>query len=103
MYANASKKGPVFPVLKWETEEEVISRVNSSQNALGSSVWSDDAAQASRIARQLQAGNVWINSHMVLRPDAAFGGLKQSGLGCELGPEGLKAYCNLQTIHNEIV
>lgn len=88
-------------MLKWDTEEEVLRRANASRDALGASVWSNDAAQASRIARQLQAGSVWINSHMELRSDAAFGGLKQSGMGCELGLEGLRAYCNVQTIHHE--
>ncbi|KAK0389780.1 hypothetical protein NLU13_3353 [Sarocladium strictum] len=93
--------GPIFPVLKWDSEEEVIRRANDSTNALGASVWTQDLALASKVARKLQAGTVWINKHMELRPDAAFGGLKQSGIGCELGIEGLKAYCNVQTINGD--
>ncbi|KAG5985248.1 hypothetical protein E4U55_007873 [Claviceps digitariae] len=93
--------GPFFPVLKWDREDEVIQRANNSQNGLGASVWSDDPAEADRIANQLQAGNVWINTHAHLRPDAAFGGHKHSGIGSELGVEGLKAYCNVQTVHHQ--
>lgn len=93
--------GPVFPLLRWDDEEDVIRRANDSTNALGASIWSRDQTAASKVARKLQAGTVWINKHMELRPDAAFGGLKQSGLGCELGLEGLKAYCNVQTINGE--
>ncbi|PNY25946.1 Uncharacterized protein TCAP_04119 [Tolypocladium capitatum] len=93
--------GPVFPVMQWHAEEEVIRRANSSSAGLGASVWSNDADQASRIARQLQAGNVWINCHLELQPNATFGGHKQSGIGSELGLEGLKAYCNVQTVYHD--
>lgn len=79
-YVLTEAKGSVFPVMKWEAEEEVIQRANNSQNALGASVWSRDPVQANRLASQLQAGNVWINTHMELRPDAAFGGLKREYL-----------------------
>ena len=81
----------------------MIRRANDSTNALGASIWSNDRVAASRMARRLQAGTVWINKHMELRPDAAFAGLKQSGMGCELGIEGLKAYCNVQTINADVL
>ena len=87
--------------MQWDTEEEVIGRANNTSAGLGASVWSNNAEQASRIANQLQAGNVWINCHLELQPNAAFGGHKQSGIGCEMGLEGLKAYCNVQTIHQD--
>lgn len=90
----------MFPVMKWDKEEEVIQRANSSRDGLGASVWTNDTAQADRISKQLQAGTVWINTHMQLQPNAAFGGHKQSGIGSELGMEGLKAYCNVQTIYH---
>lgn len=93
--------GPFFPVLKWDSEDDVIRRANCSKDGLGASVWSDDSVQADRIAYQLQAGNVWVNTHMQLQPDAAFAGHKQSGIGSELGVEGLKAYCNVQTIYHQ--
>lgn len=85
--------------MRWESENEVLMRANDTDDALGASVWSQDAEQADRAARGLRAGTVWINKHMELRPDAAFGGLKKSGIGYELGTEGLKSYCNMQTVN----
>ncbi|KAL7947617.1 Aldehyde/histidinol dehydrogenase [Trichoderma barbatum] len=90
--------GPILPVLKWDMEEDVINRANNSADGLGASVWSRDAAQAERMAVQLQAGMVWINTHAELQVDAVFGGHKHSGIGSELGIEGLKAYCLTQSI-----
>ncbi|KAM5344179.1 hypothetical protein ACJ41O_012716 [Fusarium nematophilum] len=91
--------GPVFPVLKWSDEEDLLRRVNASEYGLGASVWTQDTEQADRLAKRLEVGNVWVNTHMELRPDAAFCGHKLSGVGSELGVNGLKAYCNAQTIH----
>ncbi|KAG5926229.1 hypothetical protein E4U42_003526, partial [Claviceps africana] len=54
---------------------------------------------ADRLARRLRAGTVWVNTHAELRPDAPFAGHKRSGLGCELGVDGLRAYCNVQILH----
>ncbi|KAK0759423.1 hypothetical protein N5P37_007611 [Trichoderma harzianum] len=90
--------GPILPVLKWDTEEDVIHRANHSADGLGASVWSRDMAQAERMAGQLQAGLVWINTHQELQVDAVFGGHKHSGIGSELGIEGLKAYCLTQSV-----
>lgn len=65
---------------------------------LGASVWSKDPEKAGHIARQLEAGTVWVNNHFDLSPLAPFGGFKESGLGVELGVGGLKTFCNSQTL-----
>ncbi|CAO2648770.1 Nn.00g097190.m01.CDS01 [Neocucurbitaria sp. VM-36] len=91
--------GPIFPLLRWEDEEDVIRRANDTLMGLGASVWSNDLVQASRIAKRLKAGSVWVNTHTEIQPDAAFGGYKQSGLGAEWGIQGLKSYCNTQTLY----
>ncbi|KAJ0280389.1 hypothetical protein COL940_006211 [Colletotrichum noveboracense] len=90
--------GPVFPVLKWSNEKEVIQRANNTDMGLGASVWSKDLENAQAIAKKLKAGNVWINTHLELQYDAPFGGHKQSGVGYEYGAGGLKAYCNAQSM-----
>ncbi|KAK0102704.1 hypothetical protein ONS95_006306 [Cadophora gregata] len=90
--------GPIVPTLSWETEEEVIERANATNMGLGASVWSKDTAKADQIARQLEAGTVWVNNHFDLSPMAPFGGFKESGLGVEMGTGGLKALCNSQTL-----
>jgi len=91
----------VFPALKWSDEADVIRRANDSIYGLGASVWTNDATQAKRIASKLQAGNIWINEHANPSPMSAFGGYKQSGIGTEWGMEGLKHWCNVQTVYHK--
>lgn len=90
--------GPIVPLLKWVDEDEVIARANDTKMGLGASVWSKDLKRAERIVKQLEAGTVWVNSHMEIRPDVPFGGHKWSGIGLEWGVSGLKHWCNSQTI-----
>lgn len=91
--------GPILPLLKWSTEDEVIERANNTDMGLGASVWSSDLEEAERIGRQLDAGNIWVNTHFELNPSTTFGGHKSSGLGTEWGVSGLKQFCNSQTLY----
>ncbi|KAH7305147.1 aldehyde dehydrogenase [Rhexocercosporidium sp. MPI-PUGE-AT-0058] len=91
--------GPILPIMPWTDEDDVIARANNSRMGLGASVWSNDLKEAARIAKQLEAGSVWVNAHMELAPTAAFAGHKQSGIGAENGITGLKAYCNVQVLY----
>ncbi|CAJ2512376.1 Uu.00g053910.m01.CDS01 [Anthostomella pinea] len=93
---------PVLPVMKWSDETDVINRANGTEFGLGASVWSKDMAQAERITKQLQAGNVWINSHAKIQTSTPFAGHKQSGLGVDMDIEGLKAYCNIQSVYTRL-
>ena len=88
--------GPIVPVLKWSDEEDVIKRANTSNLGLGASVWSKDVPRAQRMAEQLEAGSIWVNTHFELAPNVPFGGHKQSGLGMEWGHTGLQGWCNSQ-------
>ncbi|KAI8170011.1 putative aldehyde dehydrogenase FUS7 [Colletotrichum sp. SAR 10_70] len=90
--------GPIVPLLSWSSEDEVISRANDTSMGLGASVWTNDLKKAAEVAKQIQAGNVWINTHFDLSPLAPFGGHKESGIGTEWGANGLKAFCNNQTL-----
>lgn len=91
--------GPIVPVMTWNDEEEVIDRANATRMGLGASVWASNIETANRIAKQLEAGSVWVNTHLELDPRAPFGGHKESGLGYEWSTGGLKAYCNAQTLY----
>lgn len=90
--------GPIIPLLKWSDEKDVINRANNSDTGLGASVWAKDLALANRIASELEAGSVWVNSHFDVSPKVPFGGQKMSGIGSELGLAGLVSYCNTQCL-----
>ena len=75
--------GPIVPLLKWSNENDVIERANSLKTGLGASVWSKDVVRAEKMARQLAAGSVWVNSHFDVAPNVPFGGHKESGIGME--------------------
>lgn len=89
---------PILPLMKWSTEEDVIARANAGPTGLGGSVWCRDLDQAQRLGRRVGTGSVWINSHFSVAPNIPFGGHKDSGIGVEWGVEGLKEYCNSQSI-----
>ncbi|KAK4451117.1 aldehyde dehydrogenase [Podospora aff. communis PSN243] len=90
--------GPIVPLLKWSSEEDVIDRANALETGLGTSVWSKDIARAERMARQISAGSVWVNSHFDVAPNVPFGGHKESGIGMEWGIEGFKHFTNSRSI-----
>jgi acyl-CoA reductase-like NAD-dependent aldehyde dehydrogenase len=89
--------GPILPLLKWSDEADVIARANDTIYGLGASVWGKDLEACERIGSQLEAGTVWINEVHQYSPFQAFGGHKQSGLGCENSLHGLMEYTNWQT------
>lgn len=91
--------GPVVPLLKWSDEEDVLQRANDTKMGLGASIWTKDVAHAADVSKRLEAGNVWVNTHMQSHPSAPFGGHKWSGLGVEGGVDGLKQYCNVQVAY----
>jgi acyl-CoA reductase-like NAD-dependent aldehyde dehydrogenase len=90
--------GPVLPILSFKTESEVIERANDTEYGLSASVWTNDKKRANRVARQIDAGTVWINKHLDLNPDYPFSPCKQSGIGVEFGVEGMRAYTQARVI-----
>lgn len=90
--------GPVMPLMKFSSDEEVIERANNSDYGLAGAVWTKDTDRGVRIAEQLETGTVWINEYLHLSPFAPFGGHKQSGFGAEYGKEGLLEFTYPQVI-----
>ncbi|WP_150293517.1 aldehyde dehydrogenase family protein [Sphingobium estronivorans] len=91
--------GPILPMLKFQSVDEVIDRANASDYGLAGAVWSADEDAAMSIAERIETGTVWINQNLVLRPDTPFAGRKQSGLGVENGMEGLLEFMAPQAIY----
>ncbi|MDV7241587.1 MULTISPECIES: aldehyde dehydrogenase family protein [Rhodococcus] len=89
--------GPVLVVLTYDSVEEAIKIANDTDYGLSAGVWGDEE-QAIEIARELDAGMVWINDWHVIHPAYPFGGFKQSGLGREGGPHALDEYTEAKFI-----
>ena len=91
--------GPIVPVLRYEDLNDAIARANDSDYGLGCTVWSSDPERALDVARRVEAGVIWINKHLDLPPDIPMGGAKQSGIGAELGQEGLQEFTQAKIIN----
>ncbi|HEU5301365.1 MAG TPA: aldehyde dehydrogenase [Acidimicrobiia bacterium] len=90
--------GPVLSVIPYDDEAHAIAIANDSDYGLCGSVWTADAEHGAAVAAQVRTGVVAINSSTILDFNAPFGGFKQSGMGRELGPEGIDPYTELQSI-----
>lgn len=92
--------GPLLPVMKFTSEEEVINLTNATEFGLSASVWSHDKKRAERVARQLECGAVSINNVMLTEgnPALPFGGCKASGYGRQKGEEGLLGYTRSKSL-----
>jgi len=88
----------VLAVIPYRDEEEAVRIANDSAYGLGGSVWTADPERGEALARKVRTGTIGLN-HYVNDPLAPFGGIKASGMGRELGPEGLAAFQNLKTIY----
>ncbi|GJC90149.1 aldehyde dehydrogenase [Colletotrichum liriopes] len=91
--------GPCAAVVKFRTEEEALEMANDSVYGLGAAVFTKDLARAHRVAREVEAGMVWVNSSNDSDFRVPFGGVKQSGIGRELGEAALSGYCNVKAVH----
>ena len=90
--------GPVATILPFDTEEEAIALANDSEYGLAAGVWTGSLARAHRTAAALEAGTVWINTYNEFDPAVAFGGMKQSGLGRDLGDAAVDGFTELKSV-----
>ncbi|KAL8951453.1 MAG: hypothetical protein Q9222_002578 [Ikaeria aurantiellina] len=91
--------GPFVVVASFKTEEEAVAKANDTTYGLGSAVFTQNITKAHRVARNIEAGMVWVNSSNDADYRIPFGGVKQSGIGRELGEAGLAAYTNVKSVH----
>jgi acyl-CoA reductase-like NAD-dependent aldehyde dehydrogenase len=89
--------GPVLSLIKYTDDADAVRIANDSEFGLGGSVWTSDDARGLGVARRVQTGTIGINTYLP-DPTAPFGGVKNSGLGRELGPEAVGHYQQIQSI-----
>ena len=91
--------GPFAAVVSFKSEEEALDKANDTTYGLGSAVFTTDIQKAHRVAERLEAGMVWVNSTNDTDNRIPFGGVKQSGIGRELGEAALHSYTQTKAIH----
>jgi acyl-CoA reductase-like NAD-dependent aldehyde dehydrogenase len=90
--------GPVLSVIPYRDDEEAVRIANDSDYGLSGSVWTTDGERGLALARRVRSGSFGVNQPYSMDPAAPFGGVKASGIGRELGREGLDAYVDLKSI-----
>jgi acyl-CoA reductase-like NAD-dependent aldehyde dehydrogenase len=90
--------GPVLSVIPYGDEDDAVRLANDSDYGLSGSVWTADGERGLGVARQVRAGSFGVNQPYSMDPAAPFGGMKASGIGRELGPEGLEGYLDVKAI-----
>ena len=90
--------GPVVSAITFEDVDEVVRQGNLSVYGLAAAVWTKDIKKAHRLARDLKAGTIWINTYNAFDAASPFGGFKQSGFGRELGVHALELYTHVKSV-----
>ena len=90
--------GPVLPVVQVKNLEEAIEEANNTCYGLGASIWTKNIDRVRTGCEQLNAGIIWINQHLKVAPEVPFGGIGESGIGKENGPDALSEYLDLKTL-----
>jgi acyl-CoA reductase-like NAD-dependent aldehyde dehydrogenase len=90
--------GPVLSVLPFTDEQDAIRLANDTEYGLSGSLWTRDLGRALRVSRAVETGALSVNSHSSVRYWTPFGGMKQSGLGRELGPDALLSFTDVKNV-----
>jgi acyl-CoA reductase-like NAD-dependent aldehyde dehydrogenase len=100
--SSCEQFGPIIPLIAYEDEDQAVRWANDSEYGLGSSVWTSDPVRGLAVARQIEAGSTFINSHAFESLDLRmpFGGVKESGIGREFGEAGMREYVEEHAIRH---
>jgi betaine-aldehyde dehydrogenase len=90
--------GPVLTVIAHDGDDDAVALANDSAYGLSGSVWTDDPERGVAVAGRIRTGTCAVNSGVVVEPRSPFGGFRSSGVGREMGPEGVEAYLETRTI-----
>ncbi|XKH61570.1 aldehyde dehydrogenase family protein [Halomonas sediminis] len=90
--------GPVLSVIVFDDVDEALRMVNDSDLGLSASIWTNNLTQAMRLIPEIEAGTVWVNTHVTLDSSLPFGGFKQSGIGREFGREAVESFTEIKSV-----
>jgi phenylacetaldehyde dehydrogenase len=90
--------GPVLAALPFDDVDDAVRQANDSPYGLAASIWSRDLSAVHRLVPRLRAGTVWVNTHNLLDANLPFGGVKQSGMGRDLGRAAVESYTELKSV-----
>lgn len=91
--------GPIVAVIPFKTEEEAIQISNNTIYGLAGGIWTQNLKRAIKVAKAVKAGYLWVNTYGGIIPETPYGGFKQSGIGKELGTEGLDMYLETKAVN----
>jgi len=91
--------GPIVAVIPFKTEEEAVMIANDTVYGLAGGIWTRDIKRALRVAKAVKAGYLWVNTYGGIVPETPYGGFKQSGIGKELGTDGLDMYLETKAVN----
>jgi acyl-CoA reductase-like NAD-dependent aldehyde dehydrogenase len=94
--------GPTIPIMPYDTFDEAIALANDTEYGLGACLYTHDARRVRRFYEEVQAGTIWINDPLTDNYAGPFGGMKMSGIGRELGEEGLEEFWQTKHVHWDI-
>ena len=90
--------GPVLVAVPFDTEEEAIALANDNIYGLAASIFTQDISRAHRLIPKIESGTVWVNTHDMIDANTPFGGVKQSGVGKDMGPEQLEHFLETKAV-----
>ncbi|SEF32213.1 succinate-semialdehyde dehydrogenase / glutarate-semialdehyde dehydrogenase [Amycolatopsis pretoriensis] len=90
--------GPLAAIIRVPDADEAVDLANRTEFGLGAAIWTSDVDRARKLAREVEAGAVFVNGVVASDPRVPFGGIKKSGYGRELGAEGIREFCNTKTL-----
>ena len=90
--------GPVLAVMPFDSDDEAIALANDSEYGLGASLWTNDLGKAMNMVPRIEAGTVWVNTHVLIDPAMPFGGMKQSGMGREFGGGAVESFTEIKSV-----
>jgi phenylacetaldehyde dehydrogenase len=88
----------VLSITPVEDASRMIAQVNDTSYGLAASIWTNDLSRAMDLIPRIEAGTVYVNTHVPVDPNLPFGGYKQSGIGRDFGPQALDAYLETKSV-----